>query len=359
MLHSKPSLVSKVSSSRWQPLYSKIFVLAVLAALLLTMLKSLTAGFSGFDENFPGKVHLISTFNHLRYSMGDKVFSEVLVGKDGWLEYTLNRNLEDYQNALTIPGEMESIHQKLDMLNKELASRGITLVVVVAPNKATIYSDKISEKLEKISKKSRLEIFLELTRQTHSSYVVDLRPALMQARQNHQLYYKTDTHWNSLGAFIAYQEIMNSVSQDYPELQPYGLDQFQWKETNPTVLDLARVIGADFIKESRIELKPKFYPTSYLRKISSQSDAYISWGYGGQEKTLLMYNDSFGAALQNFLQYHFKEAIYIPDTDPELSKISWINIMQPDIVIIECVERDIAYLDLLVSRILKRLPQQN
>jgi alginate O-acetyltransferase complex protein AlgJ len=348
-----------VSTNRLPQQYSSFFVLILLSSMLLTMVNSLRGGVAGFENNFPGKARLLSTFNYLRYSIGDKVFSQVLVGEDGWLEYTSNRNLEDYQNALLVPGQMESVHQKLDTLNKELTRRGITLVVVIAPNKATIYSDKISEKLKKMSGLSRLEIFLELTQPTHSSYVVDLRPALVRGRRNHQLYYKTDTHWNSLGAFIAYQEIMNTIAQVYPDLQPYGLDQFQWTETNPGVLDLARVMGADFIKESRNELKPKFEATSYLQKISTQSDAYISWGYGGQEKTLLMYEDSFGAAIRNFLQYHFKEAIYIPDTDPELSKISWINITHPDIVMIECVERDLAYLDLLVSRILKRLPRQN
>lgn len=359
MLPSKTGPVNKMPTNRWQQLYSNFFVLIVLASLLLTMLKSLTGGFTGFDENFFGKPRLISSFNYLRYSMGDQVFSQVLVGKEGWLQFSSEGNLNDYQNASIAPAQLERIHQKLEALNKELAARGITLIVIVAPSKATIYPDKVPEKLEKINEQSRLDLFLDLMKQTNSSYVIDLRPALIQASQNHQIYYKTDTHWNALGAYIAYREIMNTLSQAHPELQPYELDQFQWKESNPIVMDLPRLMSADFIREPWTELRPKFDAISHLQRFSSQSDGSMSWGYHGQEKTLVMYHDSFGITLHQFLRHHFKAAMFIPHRNSELSKTPWINVANPDIVIIEVAERDMGFLDFFLSKLLKRLPQQN
>lgn len=343
--------------NRWQQLYSHIFVLAVLISLLLTMVKSLQGGLTEFDDAFFGKPRLISTFNYLRYSMGDKVFPQVLVGKEGWLEFTSNNNLDDYQNASINPEQLKSIHQKLEILNQELAERNITLILAVAPNKATIYPDKVSEKLEKIHEQSRLDTFLELIEQDKFSYVIDLRPALMEARNDDQLYYRTDTHWNSIGSYIAYREIMNIASEAYPELQPYNLDQFRWKEST-LVLDLPKLMGADFIKESWNVLEPMF-DTSYRQKFPIQSEAYISWGYNDQEKTLLMYHDSFGVALQYFLQHHFEDALYVHNADPEPSETSWIDITKPDLVIIEIVERNLLYLDVLLSKMLEGLARNS
>jgi len=65
---------------------------------------------------------------------------------------------------------------------------------------------------------------------------------------------------------------------------------------------------------------------------------------------LLMYHDSFGVALQPFLMNHFKQAMYILNSaDPNISSLSWIDIVQPDIVIIEIAERSLPYLNTLLS----------
>jgi len=350
-----PSKGNKMSSDRWQQLYSKSFVLIVLASMLFTMVKSLQSGCAKFDESFLGKARLISTFNHLRYSMGDEVFPQVQVGKDGWLEFSSAGNLDDYQNASIDPERLERIRQKLDTLNAKLAARGITLLVVVAPNKETIYPDIVSEKLEKINEKSRLDVFLDLIRQTNSPPVIDLRPALRLASQNHQLYFKTDSHWNSLGSYFAYYEIMKALSQEYPMLQPYELDQFRWEESDPIVMDLPKLIGADFIKEPWNQLRPKFNSASYRQQFSNPSTVWFSWAYNGQEKTLLMYHDSFGNRLQSLLQHHFKAAMYIPNANPEPPKSSWVDLINPDIVIIEVVERNLIFLDGLLLKLLEHL----
>ena len=117
---------------------------------------------------------------------------------------------------------------------------------------------------------------------------------------------------------------MKIFSEVYPALQPYELDQFRWKESNLTVRDLPKRIGADFIKEPWNGLQPKFDVAAYRQQFFTPSTVLFSWGYNGQEKTLLMYHDSFGNRLQSFLHHHFKAAMYIPDANPEPPENSWI-----------------------------------
>jgi hypothetical protein len=176
-----------------------------------------------------------------------------------------------------------------------------------------------------------------------------VRPALAEARRDHQVYYGTDSHWNSLGAYIAYREIMEALSRTYPDLQPYVLDQFRWTKTDPQPGDLSKIMGARFIREPRNALLPKFNSMSELQSISYPT-IYASWARNGQEKTLIMYHDSFGVVLQLFLQHHFKQATYILNSTETIeSRMPWIEEIKPDIVMIEIVERSLLYLDVLLS----------
>ena len=63
--------------------------------------------------------------------------------------------------------------------------------------------------------------------------IVDLRPALKAARQDQDVYYKTNTHWNGYGAFIAYTTIINALGSSYPELKPYKTADLELVTTDP------------------------------------------------------------------------------------------------------------------------------
>ncbi len=338
------------TSNTRQNQYSLIFILVILGSSLFIMGKSVKNGIAGFEDGFYKKSLLIESFNRLRYKMGNKVFPQVVVGKEGWLEFSSAGNLDDYQNTYSDQGKLESIYGKLALLDESLKARNIMLIVVVAPNKSTIYPDKVSDKLYKLNRLSRLDLFLELFNQPDSPTVLDLRPVLVQARQDHQLYYKTDTHWNAFGAYIAYREIMNAAMQTYPDLQPYKLDQFKIRETDLQIMDLGRLMGVDFLTESRTTVKPKFDSRARFERIPPISPVSMSWANNGQTRTLLMYHDSFGIALQDFIQHHFQEAMYIQDSpDTHISNMSWTDTVNPDVVIIEILERDLYYLDDLLS----------
>ena len=350
MLRSRKVLEFMFTSKAGQNQYSLIFILVILSSSLFTMFKSMKNGIAGFEDNFYNKSLLIASFNKLRYLMGNNVFPQVLVGKEGWLEYSLDGNLDDYQNIYPDQVRLQGIHRKLTSLDEDLKARNIKLIVVVAPNKSTIYPDKVSDELHKLSDRSRLDLFLELFNQPNSPVVIDLRPFLAQARQDQQLYYKTDTHWNSFGAHIAYREIMNSAMQTYPDLQPYKLDQFILGETDPQIMELGRLLGVEFLTESRNTVTPRFDSGARFQRFPPFSPVSMSWSNNEKKRKLLMYHDSFGVALQVFLQHHFQEAMYILNSpDVSLSNMSWINTIEPDVVIIEILERNLYYLDDLLS----------
>ena len=67
---------------------------------------------------------------------------------------------------------------------------------------------------------------------THASFI-DARNFLATAKKEmkYPLYYKTDTHWNNLGAFLVYSEIMKEVKARYPEVKVLTLADFSLSST--------------------------------------------------------------------------------------------------------------------------------
>jgi alginate O-acetyltransferase complex protein AlgJ len=335
-----------------QNYYAHIFSMAVIGVFVFIMMSSIEGGFKLFEENFYQKKSLIALFNTLKYSLGDHVFPQVLVGQDGFLHFTSDENLDDFQNADLNKKAIKNVYNQINTLNEILKAQGITLVVVVAPNKETIYSDKLPLAIQKLKPQSRLDEFIQMFQGTDTPLVTDLRPALLLAKQTHLIYSKTDTHWNFYGAYFAYREIMNRIAQVDPEVHPYEFNDFTFTEGAPRQMDLAKLMGVDFITEPSLAVTLNGRPDMYFQDFRP-SVVSMSWAEEGQDRKLLFYHDSFGYVIRRFFQYNFKESVYIYSEGYTCQATrSWIHAFKPDVVIIEIVERDLAKLDGLVSNLI-------
>lgn len=338
--------------------YTQFFIICLLSVSLYTMTQSLSGGISHLEDNFWGRQFLITSFTRLRLKLGDRVFSQALVGKDGWLDYTGQKNLDGYQNTIAYPPkEMENTQQKLQKFYGELRKRNITLILVIPPNKATIYPEKLPDEIQKINAQSRLDVFTTYIHQNGPSVLLDLRPILQKARVKQDIYYKTDSHWNPYGAFFAYQEIMHELSKSYPELAPADIKNFKLTVVPSHLYNIAMIMGATNILEDRLILTPKRNSVkwaTYNNNVIVPMTASIS----SQQHSprLLMYMDSFGLGLKDFIAPHFSEAtfIHIASQYPDLLSFKTIDTLQPNVVIVEVAERhfNIKYLDAFLNSFL-------
>ena len=154
---------------------------------------------------------------------------------------------------------------------------------------------------------------------------------LIERRDRGQLYYKTDHHWTTLGAYYAYAEIIKSFKEE--GLEPLALGDFEiveaaddfygttWSKAGmkwiaPDTIYFFRYAGdEDFITTIRDTGKSfnGFYDFSYLE----QKDKYSSFisgnnarvditkpGEPGRPKMLLI-KDSFAHSVAPFLAYHY------------------------------------------------------
>ena len=345
---------SKFSLSFFRIWYTRLFVAIFLVASYFLLVRSSDGGIASFDASFWGQRKLIAQFADLRLALGDRVFPNVLVGQDGWLIFTAEGSVDDYQNTLALPYEpTEEIRAGIIRLQARLAARGGTLLVVIVPNKPTVYPEIVPAEIGKFSETSRLDLLSAYLEQNlPETVLLDLRPILAEGRTVRDVYYKTDTHWNDYGIYLAYQAILQKLSETRPELAPYPLEMFDLAEGQPEVLDLAANTGSVSLREPLLTLKPKFeIPVTYRQLEGGSRKLYTAWGTEQNLPRLLMYHDSFGPRLFNLLSMHFSNSVSVPHySGRPIWSTNWVDQQQPDVVIIEIAERYLHDLGVLLTQ---------
>lgn len=137
-----------------------------------------------------------------------EVEEDVVVGKDGWV--FLNSKNNPYMAYLF--GEtslsqrvVDTWHAILVDRKDKLSSQGIQYLHLFAPDKVTVYPEFYPASVD--MSKGHIVTF--------SKYFPDLflnpLPLFEKAKINYQLYYKTDSHWSQVGAYVCYQLICSKL----------------------------------------------------------------------------------------------------------------------------------------------------
>jgi hypothetical protein len=336
----KSSFPEKVSGT--YPYLFLIFILVLLFSF------APVPGFktASLATDFRWRKELALRFGTIRALAGDRIYQYVLVGKDGWLYYAGDQSIPDYQktNPLT-KKELVQLQEQLESLNTKLKSQGITLLVVIPPNKSTIYPQYMPDQIPVLGKQSALDRFTTYIKRNSDVPLLDLRPSLVRASQEQDVYYQTDSHWTPLGAYYGYVEIMDALSSRDPVFQPHSLSDFNLESAGKNTHDLARGMGRPDDKEEDWLLTPRFN-VEVEQSVSQLPDGIhgIRTATNADQDlpSLLVFGDSFYNSLAPFIEPHFSRVKQIPYVSSEdVWSLSWIDTEKPDVVVIEIVERNL------------------
>lgn len=338
-------------------IYSYILSILFFGMLLAPILKPGWA-IATIKDSFKWRKDLVQLFNSYRIKIGDRVFSTTLVGNNGWLFYTGEGAIDDYQGVgLAKQKDLRQLQQSLDKIKIDLMQQGISLVIVIPPNKESIYPQFMPDEIYVLRNKSPLDQFVEYMHLHSNTRIIDLRPVLKNASKSWQVYFKTDTHWNQYGAYFAYQNIFLVLSEDYPALQAHPLSDYEITLGEKTTRDIANIIGLPQIKEADWIFSPKFpvnkktvtIPLNGLNRqvriVSNENQTFPS---------IVVFHDSFFTALSPFFEAHFSRLVSVPVVSKDFNSrsvwtLTWVEQQKPDIVIIELVERYLWELPELLS----------
>jgi len=327
--------------------YPRIFIAIVIGLLFLPAVKSYG---KVSERSFWRRDDLVAVYANVRlFVFKDRVFENVLVGQNRWLIYTSEGSMDDYQKSRSFSEErLAAIQGSLDALNDRLKAQGIVLLVVIPPDKNTIYPELVPPEIPVIGKESRLDQFMAYMKVHGETQVIDFRAILLEARSQHLICYPYDSHWNEYGAFIAYQEIMFALNKEFPQIIPHPISDFRMITGGDAGLDLALNIGTTRLAADRVELEPLFdSQTTYEVTRLGRRRLTVSSNPDPTLPTAVIYHDSFFFRLIPLVGEHFSRAVYVPHfSSGDIWNLSWIDQEKPDVVILEFAER---YLDAITE----------
>lgn len=297
------------------------------------------------------------------YPYGLNLFSDqVVIGKEEWLflgdnyakTITLARNGVDANYA-------KDANIKSNVLydwNRFFSNQGVKdFKILVGPNKSSVYSEFLPGWI-KLSSSNKIDMMMDAT---DSKYYIYPREVLLAAKQyytEYDLYYKTDTHWNSFGGWIAFDYFMKELKKENPEIN-YNQSFYLKDQTRKSGGDLSSFLRlAGWLKDkqqvysilpsTKINTKCKRYYTSESYRclnnpeIVSQSEPLLVESKGSENnKKILWLRDSFGTAISPYMARSFSNIIQVHYHHLNREQlVDLVESFKPDYIFMTIVERD-------------------
>ena len=271
-------------------------------------------------DQFPGRDHWVSFQTDMELFMGKNEIHNVYIGKNHYL-------LEHYTEKEFDP---QQISKNLQALEKFVgkAKQNADVHVMMVPTKSLI----LREKLPAFAPHYKEQKFYDALQQKleKEDVLISVEPVL-DAHKEEEIYYRTDHHWTTLGAWYAYVQYTKAVGGDLQRAQ--GKKKFRciskdFYGTTYAKINYARQADKIEIYEPEDKLRVVYnmgekktktlYDVSFLKT----ADQYSVFTGGNQAvleitggikngKTLLLIKDSFANSILPFLAEDYEKLVVV------------------------------------------------
>lgn len=248
--------------------------------------------------------------------------TQVLLGKENWLFYKTQNDGQPIYDYMGInhfsEEEMAAMASNLIMTREYFEKeKGVRFVAMTIPNKEIVYEEYMPDTIARVNMVSKGELFAEYMYNNTDVPYIYMKETFAEQKGNYPLFYKTDTHWNQIGAFLGVQEILNTL---------YGMkaspDSVIFKETQKDFAgDLSVIAGVE--DKYKIDTVYEFDPAS---ADPAQKRA----------ENVIIAGDSFGGFLSLVAEGYYEKVYWVKQ---EEFTASMVDEYGADVVIWETVER--------------------
>ena len=163
-------------------------------------------------DHFPLRDCLMELKAETEIAFGKRKMNGVYICRDDYL-------IEEYE----IPENTEKIIGQFAKFSESVEYADVSLMLV--PTAVTVYEDKLPALTP--TRRSQMEVRREILDRLSTSKIleIDCYDALMEVKEDFELYYRTDHHWTSYGAYAAYTAYCEAKG-----LTPVPLDGFKITE---------------------------------------------------------------------------------------------------------------------------------
>ena len=263
--------------------------------------------------------------------MGKKENNGVYIGEDGYLFEKVNFNENEQKNINESINTILNFSEKMEKIN-------VPTYFMLIPNSIYINSDKLPNNVETLDQE---KIINEIYNKTENTININVTQSLKIENENKQLYFKTDHHINSDGAYVVYTEFCKTSN-----LPIINLNEFEKVILSDDFLGTfdskAQLLNQEsdtlFVYENTINtnIKEAIYDKEVTNSIFNEDylkgkDKYSYFLNGNNsraiiktnntnDKKLLVIKDSYAHIISQFLCQSYSEVHFL---DPRYTNFNY------------------------------------
>lgn len=251
-----------------------------------------------------------------------------IVGGNNY-NFFFDKMMPDFMQTNTLSAnQLESLTNRIKkrIENLKEVSPNTEIIYMVVPSKASIYPELVPEQYPKGTGKSRLEQVNEAL-EAAGATVINLLDVFAQHKNDeYKLYWGTDSHWTDYGAFVAYTELFNHISERFPSAAPHPMSDFDFKAGYYQGGDMIFYMGMN--QKELLEYcwyrTPKFNMNGDIARVDRyRSPNYLMYSDGitpqmvfttgnKNKPNLYVFRDSYSAQIFDILADQANTTVYKP-----------------------------------------------
>lgn len=291
---------------------------------------------SYFDKNFAFREFFVDTYIKLAGDQADPFPNSVRKGKDGWFFLGDGYETAFSKSVGIIAPDTAGVRvscEKIGRIKRDAEVAGARFYYGVAPNKHNVYPQYLP--LRRLDGKREVDFQKEELWSGYGIETIDLAEYIWPLKDSVQLYYKTDSHWNSFGGFLATKKLVEVIREDFPEVKELNIEDYRFEEYVFDSGDLTAMIKQKS-DETQCRLRPVTPAKSKLSPLPFRYDTKQKVVNTSLPIKVLIIRDSFFINMSPFFFSRFGEiySVHKVEYDPEM-----LEELRPDIVVLESVER--------------------
>ena len=265
--------------------------------------------------------------------MGKEENNGVFIGKNGYLFEKFNYSEEEQKNVSHNIKTISYFASKMDWQN-------IPTYFVIVPNSIYINRDMLPNNVEVQSQK---EIINQIYTEIVNTENVNVVESLEEANKSRQMYFKTDHHMNSDGAYVVYNELCKKANIPIKEISDFNRVTVS-NDFLGTFDSKAQLVNQEadelfvYQNETNTNIKEAIYDKQTTRSIFNEEylkgkDKYSYFLNGNNSKAiiktniknnkkLLVIKDSYAHIMSQFLCQNYSEIHFL---DPRYTNFNYID----------------------------------
>ena len=293
-----------------------------------------------FSDNVGFREQFISLYKKLDIlgTQGHTGQYYTLIGQQGhrFFADTGGGMISKFQGKASLSDEqLEILSSGLNNIKTYLDKKDIPLIVMFCVDKETIYPEYYPKSI--IRGPVQLDRISKYVDTNTNVDFFNIKEALLSAKESYHVFNKANgdlSHYNDVGAFFAYQELMKHISVYMPYMEPLTIDDINISNYER----IPEVALVEDIKYHRLEAT--FFDEVNL---DYPSDGLAFENDDKSLPTILVMRDSYfgsGNYISRYISQHFGKTILIHHREMKHFE-EYIDYFNPDIVVFESAEREL------------------